>query len=245
MLNHFPHLKFTSEKIYAPFPKIKTERCRYCGICAKVCTGNAILFDKYIPSVKVDSASCYACAECIKACTRQGIEVIDKLAGEVLTSIDSHAEIMIGKLDESSDFEIPLVKVMTDRILTESDLIADVGPGATEANKVALLAMHMGVIIVSQGNNWKTTLESIKKLCLDAKCVCGILTNKAETKREFIHEITAYCEFHHLTYLGNLPDFDLPVANKITPETKKQIESHFANLWENILKLKRNNLNNI
>jgi len=239
LLSFFTNIKFTSDTIYAPYPKVDIQKCRYCGNCAHVCKGKAILFNRYIPSVRISMASCFACAECKDACTRNGIEMTNKLAGEIFTHNENKTEILIGNLDKDSEFEIPITKVLTQLIHKDCDSICDFGPGVSDAVKVGLENIDFSLLVLKPTKGWQRNLSILIEMCKHLRMSFGILTNKTRLEEGFISEIKDHCNKTNIPYLGNLA-FNPEIENGCYfDETLKseEIKRTFKQIWSQIIEI--------
>jgi heterodisulfide reductase subunit A len=73
--------------------RIIEEKCRMCGICAKVCPYNAIIFDKAKKQVpKVVEAACAGCGTCAAECPFDAIEMRHFTDEQIITQIDAMLE---------------------------------------------------------------------------------------------------------------------------------------------------------
>jgi heterodisulfide reductase subunit A len=70
--------------------RIIEDKCRMCGICAKVCPYNAIIFDKDKKQVpKVVEAACAGCGTCGAECPFDAIEMRHYTDDQITTQIDA------------------------------------------------------------------------------------------------------------------------------------------------------------
>jgi heterodisulfide reductase subunit A len=73
--------------------RIIEEKCRMCGICAKVCPYNAIIFDKAKKQIpKVVEAACAGCGTCGAECPFDAIEMRHFTDEQIITQIDAMLE---------------------------------------------------------------------------------------------------------------------------------------------------------
>ncbi|MEJ2649543.1 MAG: 4Fe-4S binding protein, partial [Sedimentisphaerales bacterium] len=57
---------------------VQTDKCTGCGICANVCTSNAINIDKY---AVINPKLCIACAVCVSECPNGAIIITQQTIG--------------------------------------------------------------------------------------------------------------------------------------------------------------------
>lgn len=52
-------------------PNWNRENCVYCGLCQKICLGNAITVNKEAQNVTIDRYKCVYCGKCVKSCPKK------------------------------------------------------------------------------------------------------------------------------------------------------------------------------
>jgi heterodisulfide reductase subunit A len=73
--------------------RIIEEKCKMCGICAKVCPYNAIIFDKASKQPpKVVEAACAGCGTCGAECPFDAIEMRHYTDAQIISQIDAMLE---------------------------------------------------------------------------------------------------------------------------------------------------------
>ena len=73
--------------------RVIEDKCRMCGICAKVCPYNAIIFDKEKKQIpKVVEAACAGCGTCGAECPFDAIEMRHFTDEQIITQIDAMLE---------------------------------------------------------------------------------------------------------------------------------------------------------
>jgi MinD superfamily P-loop ATPase len=118
-------------------PKIIDSKCSKCGICAEVCSTNALLHIKGsipIPMVNL----CSGCKLCFKICPENAIEEDTKLLGKIYFLSAYDIDLLIGELTTSEARSAALVKGLLceveNKLQSESNgydfIILDTAPGA-------------------------------------------------------------------------------------------------------------------
>ena len=230
--------ELTSEDIYAPQPVIDNSKCRYCGVCSGYCPEKAIQFNRFIPSVTLIVSRCFACGNCIKGCDRNGIQMQDKLAGKLLKGRFGPHFFIAGKLEEKSDFKMPLLKAILNTLDPEAVAVCDFEPGADTPVSFCLEKMDIACILVQPDPDWERNLDKMLELVEKAKIPAGVILNKIKPETTFGAEVKAFCINHSIPLLGIIPYEksieDTDFFNKTdNPENAKYA---FPEIWENLLK---------
>ena len=229
--------ELTSEDIYAPQPVIDISKCRYCGVCSGYCPEKAIQFNRFIPSVTLIVSRCFACGNCIKSCERNGIRMQEKLAGKILKGRIGQHSFVAGKLEEKSDFKMPLLKAVLDALDPEAATICDFEPGAGTPVSFCLAKMDIACVVVQPENDWERNLNSMFKLIKEAKIPAGVILNKIKSESAFVAEVKAYCTNHSIPLLGIIP-FDKSIGNtkdSNNTDYPEETEQAFTQIRENLL----------
>lgn len=229
-------VELTTEAIYAPQPVIDNSKCRYCGVCSGYCPEKAIQFNRFIPSVTLIVSRCFACGNCIKSCDRNGIQMQDKLAGKILKGRIGKHIFIAGKLEEKSDFKMPLLKAMINALDTEAVAVCDFEPGADTPVSFCLEKMDIACILVQPDPNWERNLDKMLELVEKAKIPAGVILNKIKPETTFGAEVKAFCINHSIPLLGSIP-YEKNLENTkypnktYNPEESKHV---FSQIWENM-----------
>ena len=236
MIEHLGKHPLNVEEIIAPQPVMDVIRCKYCGVCAKFCPENALLFNRYVPSVTLIVSRCIACGQCIKGCERKGLKMKQKVAGKILqASLDGHPFIA-GQLDESSDFRLPLIKALLHKLKPAAVTICDFGPGNSENLQPALKRMDMAVVIVTPNPDWLSGLEAMMALLSKINIPFGVIINKVTEEMHLVNEISEYCGKLDIILLGMITiatelEADIDFTQ---PYTSSPHAIEFSGILENI-----------
>ncbi len=73
-------------------PKLISENCQVCGLCARVCPYNALVVDKERKQVKVIEAACSGCGTCGAECPFEALHMRHFTNQQILAQIDALTE---------------------------------------------------------------------------------------------------------------------------------------------------------
>ncbi len=228
----------TTEEIYVPQPVIEVTKCKFCGICSGYCTEKAIQFNRFVPSVTLIVSRCCACGNCQKACSRNGIKMKEKHVGKIVTGRLGMHQIIAGKLDPESEFKIPLIKALLERLNPEAICICDFEPGLDLAVKVALEAMDVAVIVLQNKPDWKQHLDEMIAITGKSKILTGLVLNKTEENSSFLSEVEEDCNLRSLPIWGIIPDFGTLENKKVLNinDNSKIFMLPVTGIWDAITK---------
>jgi len=227
------------EEIYAQLPVIDISKCRYCGVCAGYCPENAIQFSRYVPTVTVIVSRCYACGNCMKGCDRRGISLQRRFSGKIVSGQIGDNFFIGGKLDKHSEFGIPLLNSLLQRLNRDANVICDFGPGTSHQVSFALSGMDLAVIVLNPEPDWKVNLHSMLEMTTRAGKTAGVILNNLNGDTTFIDEVRAYCTSHSVVLLGKVHhESDSDPAERCSSSWpgSEQIAG-FSVIWKNLQEL--------
>ncbi len=226
----------SSVKIYASVPVSDKTRCRYCGLCSGYCPEKAIQFNRYIPSVTLIVSKCIACGSCVSACTRNGIRNQERLAGEIVECRLGDGFFIAGRLDEASQYQIPLANALISRLNNEATVICDFGPGVDTHEIPGITAMNMAVVVLQAEPLWEENLTVMLQQLHERNIPAGLILNKVKKDLLIVNKVKAYCALHSITLLGII-EHDKCLEERqgvgIT-EVSAEIEKVFTGIWNNL-----------
>lgn len=228
--------KLATEVIYASQPVIDSAKCRYCGICAGFCNAKAIQFNRFVPSVTLIVSRCEACGNCIISCNRHGIKRVQKLSGKILKGEFGKHHFLVAQLTENSEFQLPLIKAMHERLLPEATVICDFGPGNGIQVSYGLEGIDFGLIVIRSEQNWKTNIEEMLTLLEKRNIPAGVIMNAVKQDTSFVKQVKKYCRDHSLALIGIIPFVNLPEneADIFRLDNNESTEYNFSNIWKTI-----------
>ena len=229
----------TTEEIFASQPVIEVSKCRYCGVCSGFCVEKAIQFNRFVPSVTLIVSRCFACGNCQKSCTRNGIRMKEKHVGKIVQGSLGKHQFIAGELDAESEFQIPLIKALLERLKPETICICDFGPGRDLPVRIALKEMDVAVIVLQNKPDWKLHLDAMLVLTKENNIITGLIINKVEGGSSFSEKVKAYCDRSGVHFLGIVPylarlenstDFDENHGSEISKKPISEIWTAITNL---------------
>jgi len=215
---------------------VDNSKCKYCGLCAKECTGKAIQFKRYVPSVTIIISRCFACGFCLKVCNRNGISVKKKLSGTILQGNIDGRQFIGARAEKSIEFYIPLLTALLQRLNAENTVICDFGPGNGKTFSFLLPKMDVAVIVLKSGRAWETRLELLIETINEANVPTGLILNRTLKNDPFVAHIRAYCLLNHLPLLGIIPfsDNSQPIVDE---EYEYSLSEEYTEIWLKINEL--------
>jgi MinD superfamily P-loop ATPase len=231
--------KLISEAIYAPLPVIDISKCRYCGVCSGYCPEKAIQFNRFVPSVTLIVSRCFACGNCMKNCSRNGIKMQEKLSGKILQGRMNDHYFIAGQLTETSEFKIPLISALINRLNPETTVICDFEPGTGSSVSLGIAEMDVAAIVLNPGPGWEQNLDLMLAMVEKIGIPAGVILNKVKHESAFAGKVKAFCASHSLPLLGIIP-FDKSLENGLDytitfkPENVKKV---FTEIWDGLFEL--------
>ncbi len=159
-----------------PVPVVIEDKCTYCGLCAEVCTYNAIFVAK--DTIKIFDELCHGCGSCSYFCPEKALVEKPKRIGVIRKGRFNSGIYIGGILDITIAISPPLINEVKSYIKGDR-VVIDAPPGTTcpmieavkDSNYVLLVAEPTPFGI----NDLGITLKVIKDL--DKKA--GIVINKS------------------------------------------------------------------
>lgn len=236
-----------TEWVNIPVPKVKEDRCTYCGKCAEVCVYNAIAVIK--EKVLLFSELCHGCGGCSLLCPEDAIEEINRPIGILEKGKANSILFTHGKLNLGEALAVPLVRAVkraipeinpnnNQAISSNQVTIIDVPPG-TSCPVIESVKKSDFCLLVTEPtpfglNDLILAVETLKKL----RIPFGVLINRADVGDKKTDE---YCEREKIPILMRIPmDRDIAMAYsqgipmiEVKPEYKKE----FLNLYKKMEEL--------
>jgi MinD superfamily P-loop ATPase len=216
--------RLQTEEVFAAIPRVETVRCKFCGACAVYCQHQAIRFDRYKPSVSIITERCAACGECITACNRNAISPTERLTGYITQGRNENRYLLVGQIDGTESFHIPLINNMLDRLHPEAIIIGDFPPGNSDQVKMALQHFHLACILLKPSLGWERHLGIMRLLTHECDVPSGIILNKIRHEEGFVNEVNTFCSEHEIPLFGVLP-FNAGLENHFYYDLSMQQEA--------------------
>ncbi len=125
------------ENVHFFIPKVNEDKCTKCGLCAKNCASNAILFVKDAYPIIIPNV-CSGCKLCYKICPVNAIEENSKIIGKIYEKKLENMALFVGELKVSEARSAVIVEEaiskLNARLEKNNDefdiIIYDTAPGA-------------------------------------------------------------------------------------------------------------------
>jgi MinD superfamily P-loop ATPase len=237
LIQLFDKVKLNAEEVYAGFPKIDNQRCKFCGACVSYCDCGALQLYRHVPAIVLDPEKCEACGDCIQGCSLHGISTKERLTGYILHGQINGNSITIGKADDSHNFLVPLICTLNLRKKPESIAVCDMGPGVSGYVLTAVKNSTLAIIVLKPARGWKRNIEFLLDMFEHQKIPVGIVINKYREEQGFLNEVEDFCSIGNIQLLGILPYFlsDKLEKSLDTNAIGSENESIFAPIWNKVV----------
>lgn len=203
---------------------IKPDHCAGCGLCAQYCRFEAIqiINDHY----QVNEIACEGCGLCFEICPTKTIEMRPQKIGNLSLFKSQHvfstAQLKMGS--GNSGLLVSEVKKQLKRnLLPETDLaIIDGSPGIGCPVIASVSGVDFVLIVTEPSISGLSDLERIIKTTQILQVETLLCINKADTNIQISQKIKAYCDTHHLPFLGEIA-YD-PTVLKALNQNKNILE---------------------
>lgn len=180
-------------------PEIIEDKCIYCGVCARVCNYNAIVFVKKIPKIMVMEDLCHGCGACTRFCAPRAIKEKFKHLGDINYyklqdyKLQDNVQVVEGRLNVGDTVPTPVLRDTKGEVAHEPFVIYDAPPG-TSCSMVETIEDADYVVLVSEPtpfglNDLKLAYEVVREMDKRA----GLIINRSdlgtENTREFAAEV--------------------------------------------------------
>ncbi len=115
---------------YQLIPQIDTDKCTFCGRCAKYCEFNAIVIVPKQKFAEINESLCHSCGACLYACKDEAITEFERPIGEITHyETQNNSRLTEGRLKIGSSMQTMLIgKVKTATDNSEGIVIYDAPP---------------------------------------------------------------------------------------------------------------------
>ena len=109
-------------------PKIREERCDYCGECARFCQFNALFVAG--ETAMVFPELCHSCGGCSIVCPKDAIVEEPRQIGKVVKGRAGDIDLVYGEINVGEALAVPIIAAVKDHIDEKRMVILDSSPGA-------------------------------------------------------------------------------------------------------------------
>lgn len=191
---------------------ILPERCRRCGLCAKLCQFDAISRAEPPGSGwTIDELACEGCGVCAHFCPHDAIEMREAAAGHWYRSETRfgpmlHAQLGVGA-ENSGKLVTLLRRQARDLALAQGiDLLLTDGPPGIGCPVIASLTGAEHVVYVTEPSiSGLHDLERVARLAAAFHVPGSVVINKADIHPDQANEIRRFAQSARLTVLGDVP----------------------------------------
>ena len=179
------------KEIFQSIPKFNRKKCIKCGLCAKVCRENAIVFVKgrypiFVPDL------CIGCKACLISCPAKAIEEEKKKIGTIYFNKSEKIDLLSAETEigyEEAGIIVNRLKEFLHKIEKNYDyVLVDTAPG-THCNVIAALKdSDLALVVTEPTPLGKHDLELILKLIKSLGIKARVIINKANIGNKKIIE---------------------------------------------------------
>jgi len=162
-----------------------------------------------------------------------------KYAGKVLQVQFGRNSFIAGQSNKDSEFNVPLVNALLERLRHDSTVICDFGPGTGHSIHKGLAKMDIAAIVVQPDSEWKRNLGLMLNLVEKSNAAYGVIVNNIIREVPFVSEVQSYCSSLSIPFFGTIP------YDKINEDDSKsgifdiqgEPAPEFAELWNGLVDL--------
>jgi len=167
-----------SEPCVVTVPRIKAEKCTYCGKCRDICRFNVITM--FGETIMVFPELCHSCLGCFLVCQDDAIAADQRMIGIVESGQAGSIEFVHGRLRVGEAMAIPLLKAVKNKAGKDSLVIVDAPPG-TSCPFVTTVADADYVLLVTEPTPFGLHDPQLAaEVLLNIDKSCGVIVNKAD-----------------------------------------------------------------
>jgi MinD superfamily P-loop ATPase len=223
-----------SEEAAIPVPAIDQQKCTHCGLCAEVCTYNAIAAMKY--QVLVFPELCHGCGACSYLCPENAISEESSTIGVVEWGKTDTMHVIHGKLAIGKAMAPPIIRKVKEFIDDDDINIIDASPGTSCPVIEAIKGSDFCLLVTEPTpfglNDLIMAVEAVKQLNIPY----GIVLNRVGIGDMKTKE---YCQREGIPILMSIP-LDMEIASLYSRginliEGKPRWKGEFIKLFNTIM----------
>lgn len=207
--------------------KIDDDLCTQCGQCEAHCRFGAISSDDSDDGIYVvNPYTCEGCSVCEYVCPVGAIEMVPKIAGEMMLYKDDESVFSTAQLEMGSGTSGLLVTEVKKRMVANTTnapiAIIDGSPGIGCPVIASLSGADMVLVVAEPSLSGMSDMERIIQTAERSRMKIAVCVNKYDTGIENTEKIEAFCKQQALPFVGRIP-FD-PDAVKAINQGKTIID---------------------
>jgi MinD superfamily P-loop ATPase len=223
-----------SEEAAIPVPVIDQQKCTHCGLCAEICTYNAIAAMKY--EVLVFPELCHGCGACSYLCPENAISEESSTIGVVEWGKTDTIHVIHGKLAIGKAMAPPIIRKVKEFINDDDINIIDASPGTSCPVIEAIKGSDFCLLVTEPTpfglNDLIMAVEAVKQLNIPY----GIVLNRVGIGDMNTEE---YCQREGIPILMSIP-LDMEIASLYSRginliEGKPRWKGEFIKLFDTIM----------
>jgi MinD superfamily P-loop ATPase len=211
-----PSFTHDPDPVTAVVPRVREERCNYCGACRDICRFNAITV--LGNTILAFPDMCHSCKGCFLVCEQKALDEDKRLLGHIKRGVagsvdnDSRGDILFysGELRVGEAMSSPLIKALKKRVKDTPGLVIYDAPPGTSCPVIKTMAGADFVLLVTEPTPFG--LHDLK-LCAEVVEILdipfGVVINRAGVGFD---EVEKWCREKGVPILMEIP-FDRKIAS--------------------------------
>lgn len=196
----------TRERCAVIVPRIREEKCTYCGKCRDICRFNAITL--FAHTIMVFPEMCHSCLGCFRVCPEDAIARTEREIGVLETGLAGKIGFVHGRLRVGEAMAVPLLKAVKKKADQEALVIIDAPPG-TSCPFVTAISDADYVILVTEPTPFGFhDLKLAAEVLVGFSKPYGMIINRSDLGDARVEQ---WCEQEGIPVLLKIP-FDRKIA---------------------------------
>jgi MinD superfamily P-loop ATPase len=193
--------------VSVPVPDINTDRCTYCGDCARFCAFGALVVTK--DRVLSFPEHCHSCGGCVVACPAGAIAETARTIGTITKrSLSPTFHLITGTLNEGEVLAVKVIRELKDSGGTEGWVILDSAPGTSCPVVETLMGSDCCVLVTEATPFGLHDLALAHEVTSRMGIPSGVVINRSDGKDEAAKK---FCEEKQIPVLATIP-FERKIA---------------------------------
>jgi len=188
------------EAVTVAVPELDSEKCNYCGECARVCAYNAIAATS--ETVLIFPELCHGCGACTYFCPTGALSERQREVGTIETGSAAGITFVQGQLAIGEVMAVPVIKRVKEMAADEGVVLIDAPPG-TSCPVIEAIGGSDFCLLVTEPtpfglNDLALAVGTVREL----EVPCGVVLNRAGSGDGLI---TDYCQKEGIPVLLKIP----------------------------------------